>query len=117
MDRQFQEMARFVKHCLWYNKGKDPTIKILQEKYEKQIESLGDITEKKRCYVSTYGLDSWDDNLINFEREVKEENSLENLFNYWKKKEKKRSINKIDNYKFNEINNFYFSWSFNKRCK
>ena len=89
MDRQFQEMARFVKHCLWYNKGKDPTIKILQEKYENQIEGLGDMTEKKRCYVGTYGLDNWDDNLINFEREIKEENSLENLFYYWKKKVKK----------------------------
>ena len=47
---------------------------------------LGDITETKRCYVSTYGMENWDDNLINYEREEKAENNLENLFEYWKKK-------------------------------
>ena len=31
-------------------------------------------------------MESWDDNLINYEREEKPENNLENLFEYWKKK-------------------------------
>ena len=44
------------------------------------------MTEAKRVYVSTYGMDSWDDNLINVERVEKEENNLENLFKYWKNK-------------------------------
>jgi len=45
-----------------------------------------ELTEQKRCYVSTYGLEHWDDNLINVERVELEENNLENLFNYWKNK-------------------------------
>ena len=65
---------------------KDKTVKVLKNQFEKQIDDLQDITEQKRCYVSTYGLDNWDDNLINPERVVKEENNLENLFKYWKKK-------------------------------
>ena len=31
-------------------------------------------------------MESWDDNLINYEREEKPENNLENLYEYWKKK-------------------------------
>ena len=50
----------------------------------KQLEEVK--TEKKRCYVSTYGLEHWDDNLINPEREVKEDNNLENVFKYWRTK-------------------------------
>ena len=65
---------------------KDKTVKALKNQFEKQIDDLQDITEQKRCYVSTYGLEHWDDNLINPERVVKEENNLENLFKYWKKK-------------------------------
>ena len=30
-------------------------------------------TEKKRCYVSTYKMENWDDNLINPERIIIEE--------------------------------------------
>ena len=50
-----------------------------------------ELTEQKRCYVSTYGLDHWDDNLINVERVELEQNNLTSLFEYWKKK-----INKGD---------------------
>ena len=48
--------------------------------------SLMELTEQKRCYVSTYGLENWDDNLINPERIELEQNSLVSLFEYWKKK-------------------------------
>ena len=41
----------------------------------KQLEEVK--TERKRCYVSTYGMECWDDNLIGLEREVKEQNNLE----------------------------------------
>ena len=84
-DKKFTAVVNFVKHSLWYNK-KDKTVKLLRKKFENQMQLLGDITETKRCYVSTYGLENWDDNLINFEREEKAENNLENLFEYWKKK-------------------------------
>ena len=84
-DKKFTAVVNFVKHSLWYNK-KDKTVKLLRDKFENQMQLLGDITETKRCYVSTYGLENWDDNLINFEREEKAENNLENLFEYWKKK-------------------------------
>ena len=84
-DRSFREMCSYIKYCLLMNQ-KDKTVKALKNQFEKQIDDLQDITEQKRCYVSTYGLDNWDDNLINPERVVKEENNLENLFKYWKKK-------------------------------
>ena len=84
-DKKFRAVVNFVKHSLWYNK-KDPTIKLLKDKFEYQMQMLSDITETKRCYVSTYGMESWDDNLINYEREEKPENNLENLYEYWKKK-------------------------------
>ena len=84
-DKKFRAVVNFVKHSLWYNK-KDPTIKLLKDKFEDQMQMLSDITETKRCYVSTYGMESWDDNLINYEREEKPENNLENLYEYWKKK-------------------------------
>ena len=84
-DKKFTAVVNFVKHSLWYNK-KDKTVKLLRKKFENQMQLLEDITETKRCYVSTYGLENWDDNLINFEREEKAENNLENLFEYWKKK-------------------------------
>ena len=84
-DKKFTAVVNFVKHSLWYNK-KDKTVKLLRDKFENQMQLLGDITETKRCYVSTYGMESWDDNLINYEREEKPENNLENLFEYWKKK-------------------------------
>ena len=84
-DRSFRELVGFVKHCLWYNKH-DPTVKELKIKFEEKLVNLLDIQEQKRCYVSTYGLEDWDENLINPERVVLESNNLENLFEYWKTK-------------------------------
>ena len=85
-DRNFRELISFVEHCLWLNASKDKTVKELKAKFEQKLENLVDIQEQKRCYVSTYGMENWDDNLINYEREIKPENNLENLFNYWKTK-------------------------------
>ena len=70
----------------------------------KQLDSLLDMTEQKRCYVSTFGLEHWDDNLINIEREVKEENNLENIFNYWRTKVFKKKDWGMRKYK-NLLNN------------
>ena len=102
-DRSFKELVNYVNHCLWYNQ-KDPTIKLLRLKFLKQLDSLLDMTEQKRCYVSTFGLDNWDDNLINIEREVKEENNLENVFNYWRTKVFKKKDWGMRKYK-NLLNN------------
>ena len=85
-DRTFRELIGFIKYCLWFNAPKDKTVKELKAKFEQKIEILEDITESKRCYVSTYGLENWDDNLINIERVEMEEINLENLFEYWKTK-------------------------------
>ena len=58
----------------------------LRTKFIEQMSVLENITEKKRVYISTYGLDNWDDNLVEREYVVKEENNLEHLFDYWKRK-------------------------------
>ena len=84
-DRQFRSLLSYVEYCLKYRKS-DPTIKLLTEKFDKEIKNLGEMTEQKRCYVSTYGMENWDDNLINRDYEIKEENNLEQLVQYWKKK-------------------------------
>ena len=84
-DRQFRSLLSYVEYCLKYRKS-DPTIKLLAEKFDNEIKNLGEMTEQKRCYVSTYGMENWDDNLINREYEIKEENNLSQLFKYWKKK-------------------------------
>ena len=84
-DRSFRELVSYVAYCLWYNK-KDKTIRVLKDKFDKQLVNLSDVTEQKRVYVSTYGMENWDDNLINPERIELEQNSLVSLFEYWKKK-------------------------------
>ena len=84
-DRSFRELLSYVDHCLWYNK-KDPTVRLLKDKFDNQLKNLMELTEQKRCYVSTYGMENWDDNLINPERIELEQNSLVSLFEYWKKK-------------------------------
>ena len=84
-DRSFRELLSYVDHCLWYNK-KDPTVSLLKDKFNYQLTSLMELTEQKRCYVSTYGMENWDDNLINPERIELEQNILVSLFEYWKNK-------------------------------
>ena len=84
-DRQFRSLLSYLEYCLKYRKS-DPTIRVLAEKFDREIKNLGEMTEQKRCYVSTFGMENWDDNLINREYEIKEENNLVQLFQYWKKK-------------------------------
>ena len=84
-DRSFAEMVRYVRWCLWKNIS-DKTCRELLTEYDKQIEKVKNTTEVKRCYVSTYGMPEWDENLINTEFQVNEEYNLDNLFKYWKKK-------------------------------
>ena len=43
-------------------------------------------TEKKRTYISLWGFDSWEDNIINPEYETNEEYNLAAIFSYWKTK-------------------------------
>ena len=51
-----------------------------------EVNNLKNNVEKKRVYVSTYGLDQWDDNLVSSNREVNENHNLSCLFDYWKSK-------------------------------
>ena len=85
-DKQFKELVRFLTHCLNENSKKDQFVRSLRTKFLEQMKILEDITEKKRVYISTYGLDNWDDNLVGREYVVKDENDLAHLFSYWKKK-------------------------------
>ena len=63
----------------------DPTVKQLRKVYYENIINER-ITEKKRCYVSSYGMEDWIENLINQEFIINEEYNLSSLFDYWKKK-------------------------------
>ena len=75
----------------------DPTVKQLRKVYYENIINER-ITEKKRCYVSSYGMEDWADNLINREFIINEEYNLSNLFNYWKSKVfKKKLVNEKNN--------------------
>lgn len=83
-DKSYQELRTFCDHCLFKNQS-DPHVKQLKKLfYEKIINEK--ITEKKRCYVTSYGTEDWADNLINPERFIDEKYNLENLFEYWKTK-------------------------------
>ena len=53
----------------------DPTVKQLRKVYYENIINER-ITEKKRCYVSSYGMEDWMDNLINQEFIINEEYNL-----------------------------------------
>ncbi len=85
-DKVFKELTRYLRHCLYENSKKDKIVRGLKKKFDKQIDVLKNITEKKRVYVSTYGTDTWDHNLVSRDRFVNEENNLANLFAYYKQK-------------------------------
>ncbi len=83
-DKSYKELRSFCDHCLRKNQS-DPHVKQLKKVfYEKIINEK--MTEKKRCYVSSYGTEDWMDNLINQERFIDEKYNLENIFEYWKTK-------------------------------
>ena len=83
-DKSYKELRTYINHCLMKN-ASDPTVKQLRKVYYENIINER-ITEKKRCYVSSYGMEDWMDNLINQEFIINEEYNLSSLFNYWKKK-------------------------------
>ena len=85
-DKTFTSLHKYLEDCL-RGRQSDPTVKQLYQRFKYEMKQLEEVkTERKRCYVSTYGMECWDDNLIGLEREVKEQNNLEFIFNYWKNK-------------------------------
>ena len=84
-DKIFRNLIHYLEYCLLINR-EDPTINKLRKQFKSEIERVINQVERKRVYVGTYGLDNWDDNLINSSREVNEDNNLQNLFDYWKRK-------------------------------
>ncbi len=84
-DKTFKNLIHFLEHCLLMNR-EDKTVSKLKILFSKMKKDVITRTEKKRVYVSTYGLNNWDDNLINPVPEVNQTNNLECLFDYWKSK-------------------------------
>ena len=85
-DRSSQELIKYVRHCLWSHQ-KDKNIKQLLVQFDHEMYAWKNgKTEKKKTYVSIYGMPEWDENLISPEFSVDPEYNLENLFSYWKKK-------------------------------
>ena len=85
-DRSSQELIKYVRHCLWSHQN-DKNIKQLLVQFDHEMELWkSGKTEKKKVYVSTYGMPEWDENLIGPYFAVDPEYNLGNLFSYWKKK-------------------------------
>ena len=85
-DRSNTELIKYVRHCLWKQQS-DPNIKQLLEMYDHEMDQWKNgKTERKRCYVSTYGQDEWDSILVDPYPQSKPEFDLSNLVQYWKKK-------------------------------
>ena len=85
-DRSNTELIKYVRHCLWKQQS-DPNIKQLLQLYDQEMDSWKNgKTERKRCYVSTYGQEEWDSILIDPDPQSKPEFDLSNLVQYWKKK-------------------------------
>ena len=86
-DRSHDAITKFVRHCLKKHSYKDENIKDLLKRYELEMESWRHgRTERKRTYVSLWGFDRWEDNIINPEYESKDEYDLAAMFAYWKTK-------------------------------
>ena len=86
-DRSHEALTKFVRHCLWKHHYKDPNIDRVLKKYDKEMLSWKHgRTERKRTYVSLWGFDSWEDNIINPEYGTNEEYALAHLFTYYKDK-------------------------------
>jgi len=85
-DRSHAALVDYVRWCLWKNQS-DRNIRNLLDIYDEEIRMLkSEKTEKKRCYVSTYGHEEWDEILVNPKPPVNSEFDLEQIFFYWKKK-------------------------------
>jgi len=88
-DKTFKNLIHYLEYCLLINR-QDKTVNKLRKLFEMEVNNLKNNVEKKRVYVSTYGLDQWDDNLVSSNREVNENHNLSCLFDYWKSKVFKR---------------------------
>jgi len=85
-DRSHKALIDFVSHCLTKH-SKDKNISEVRKKFNKEMEAWKTHkTEQKGTYISTYGFEHWQDNIINQENESNDEYSLDNLFAYWKTK-------------------------------
>ena len=69
-DRSDRELKKYIRYCLWKNQ-KDKTAKVLLNQLYKELAAWKECkTERKKCYVSTYGT----------------EYDMNSLFKYWKDK-------------------------------
>jgi len=85
-DRSHKALVDYVRWCLWKNQS-DPNISKLLQLYDHEMDQWKNgKTERKRCYVSTYGHDEWDSILIDPDPQSNPEFDLSNLVQYWKKK-------------------------------
>ena len=96
-DRSHKAVVDYVRWCLWKNQSiyhhtshtstPDKNIQQLLEVYDQEMAKWKNgKTEKKRCYVSTYGHEEWDEILINPNPQSNPEFNLCELVQYWKKK-------------------------------
>ena len=85
-DRSHNALVDFIGHCLRKH-SKDPNILAIKKKFNKEMDEWKNgKTEVKRTYLSTYGFEHWQDNIINQDNESNDEYDLAHLFNYWKTK-------------------------------
>ena len=85
-DRSHNALIDFVQYCLRKH-SKDKNIFELRKKFNKEMDEWKNgKTEMKRTYISIYGFESWEDNIINQDNESNDEYDLANLFTYWKTK-------------------------------
>jgi len=84
-DKTFKNLIHFLDFCLLQNRH-DKTVSKLKTQFKTAVDEVMNRTEKKRVYVSTYGLPNWDDNLINPVTVVNQDNNLQSLFDYYKSK-------------------------------
>lgn len=85
-DRSNAELIKYVRHCLWKQQS-DPNIKQLLQMYDHEMDQWKNgKTERKRCYVSIYGMPEWDEVLVTRLIQSNPDYDLANLVQYWKKK-------------------------------
>ena len=84
-DKTFKNLIHFLEYSLLQNRH-DKTVSKLRKLFSATKDDVMNRTEKKRVYVSTYGMENWDDNLYNSVPVVDQKNNLDCLFEYWKTK-------------------------------
>ena len=85
-DRSHKALVDYVRWCLWKNQS-DRNIKQFLRIYDHEMDQWKNgKTERKRCYVSTYGHQEWDEILINPNPQSNPEFNLIEIVEYWKRK-------------------------------